>query len=68
LFIFHGDQDKKVFLDQSQRIQAVYTKAKLPVTLKVLPGSGHGDKEFYAGKQRELMVEFLDRHLGASHR
>ncbi len=62
--VFHGDSDKTVLLDQSQRIVEVYKKAGLPITLHILKGSGHGGDEFFAGRQRELTVEFLSKHLG----
>ncbi len=63
--IFHGDKDNKVLLDQSQRIVEVYKKARLPITLHVLEGSGHGGEEFYQGHRRKLIVEFLKQHLGS---
>lgn len=62
--VFHGDNDKAVLLDQSQRIVEIYKKAGLPITLHVLKGSGHGGDEFYSGRQRELMIKFLSKHLG----
>ena len=61
--VFHGDKDKTVLLDQSQRILEVYRKAKLPIELQVLKGAGHGGKEFFAARQRELMLEFLNKYL-----
>jgi acetyl esterase/lipase len=61
--VFHGGNDKTVLLDQSQRINEVYSKAGLPITLHVLKGSGHGGKEFYTGERRAIIREFLDRHL-----
>lgn len=61
--VFHGDQDKKVLPDQSERIRDVYEKAKLLITVHFLRGSGHGGSEFFEGQQRKRMVEFLDRHL-----
>jgi len=63
--VFHGDRDKTVLLDQSQRILEVYSKAKLPIQLHVLKGAGHGGSEFFTGRRRELVVEFLDKHLAA---
>ena len=62
--VFNSDNDKTVLLDQSQRIVEVYKKVGLPITLYVLKGSGQGGDEFYAGRQRELMVGFLSKHLG----
>ncbi len=63
LLIFHGDVDRDVLFDQSQRIQQLYKAARLPVTLYVLAGAGHGGKEFYNARQRDLAVEFLDRQM-----
>lgn len=61
--VFHGGKDKTVLIDQSERINAVYTKAGLPIALHVLKGSGHGGKEFYAGERRGLIRAFLAKHL-----
>lgn len=61
--VFHGDGDKTVLLDQSQRIVEVYSDAKLPIALHVLKGAGHGGSVFYEGQNRELVVAFLDKHL-----
>lgn len=61
--VFHGSDDKTVLLDQSQRINEVYSKAGLPITLHVLDGSGHGGKEFYSGERRDIIRKFLDKHL-----
>lgn len=61
--VFHGDKDKTVLLDQSERINEVYTKAGLPITLHVLKGSGHGGNGFYSGERRGLIRSFLEKHL-----
>lgn len=61
--VFHGDRDKTVLLDQSQRIHEVYASAGLPITLQVLKGAGHGGREFYAGESRDIMLAFLKDHL-----
>jgi len=61
--VFHGDQDKTVLLDQSQRIHEVYSRAGLTVTLQVLKGAGHGGKEFYTGKSRDIILAFLKDQL-----
>lgn len=61
--VFHGDNDKTVLLDQSQRITEVYGKAGLPIELHVLKGSGHGGNEFYSGDRRPLILDFLKKHL-----
>lgn len=61
--VFHGGNDKTVLIDQSERINEVYTKAGLPIALHVLKGSGHGGKEFYAGERRGLIRAFLAKHI-----
>ena len=61
--VFHGDKDKIVLLDQSQRIRDVYSDAGLPLRLEVLKGSGHGGNEFYSGESRKKMVRFLKKRL-----
>lgn len=61
--VFHGSNDKTVLIDQSQRINEVYSKAGLQIALHIREGSGHGGKEFYSGKRRGIMREFLTKHL-----
>jgi CubicO group peptidase (beta-lactamase class C family)/dienelactone hydrolase len=61
--VLHGDKDNTVLLDQSQRIAQVYAEAKLPLSLHVLEGAGHGGDDFFTGKSRDHVVEFLDQHL-----
>lgn len=61
--VFHGGRDRTVLIDQSERINEVYTTAGLPIALHVLKDSGHGGKEFYAGERRGLIRAFLAKHL-----
>ena len=61
--VFHGDKDKTVLLDQSKRIRDVYSDAGLPLTLKVLKGSGHGGNKFYTGERRKIILKFLKKWL-----
>ncbi|WP_231616132.1 alpha/beta hydrolase [Novipirellula artificiosorum] len=63
LLALHGDKDTTVYLDQSERIVEEYGKAGLEATLITLPGAGHGRGPFFEGKNREKVVEFLNRHL-----
>ena len=67
LLIFHGARDNKVLIGQSERILDVYKKAGLPVTLEVLPESGHGGPEFYDGDRKTKMLEFLDETIKGKH-
>lgn len=61
--VFHGDSDKTVLPDQSERIKDVYTKAGLSIDLHVLKGAGHGGNEFYTGERRDIIRAFLAEHL-----
>ena len=60
LLIFHGDSDKVVLLDQSQRISKLYNDAGLKVRLIKLKGAGHGGREFFTGSHLETARAFLD--------
>ena len=63
LLVIHGQDDQTVLLDQSERINEVYTKAGLPIDFRVLQGAGHGGKQFYAGEMQRLAIDFLKRTL-----
>lgn len=63
LLVIHGGKDKTVLIDQSERINEVYSKAGLPIDFRVLKGAGHGGKEFYSGEMRELAIQFFNRTL-----
>lgn len=64
--VFHGDNDKTVLLDQSERINEIYTEAGLSIDFHVLKGSGHGGSEFYSGERRDIIRKFLAEQLGSS--
>jgi acetyl esterase/lipase len=57
--VFHGDKDKVVLIDQSQKIDEVYKKAMLPIKFITLKGAGHGGKRFYGDETREDILTFL---------
>lgn len=61
--VLHGDKDNTVLLDQSQRIEKVYSEAGLSLQLHVVEGAGHGGDPFFNGKSREWIVAFLEQHL-----
>ncbi len=61
--IFHGDSDPIVPLRHSEALRDALRKAKVPVTLTVLPGSGHG---FHGKALNQVGLEvlaFFDKHL-----
>ena len=61
--ILHGDQDPQVPLAQSERLHAKLREAGVPSELRVLPGAGHGGKEFSTPEVREWVRAFLHRTL-----
>ena len=61
--IIHGDQDKQVPLEQSERLHAKLKEAGVPSTLHVIKGAAHGGKEFDTPEIRTLIREFLSKHL-----
>jgi len=61
--ILHGTADPGVPVDQSERLHAALKAAGVESTLKLLPGAGHGGKEFDSPESRALIQGFLDRHL-----
>ena len=61
--IFHGDADPIVPLRHSEALHEALQKAKVPVTLKVLPGAGHG---FHGQALQEVgagVLAFFDKYL-----
>lgn len=58
--IVHGDQDRVVPLDQSERLHRALTAAGVESTLHVVKGAGHG---FRDPGVDALVGEFFDRHL-----
>lgn len=61
VFIWHGDADPVVPLQQSQVLKQAMEAAKLPIVLKVKPGGRHGWEGMY--KQEEDFADWFDTHL-----
>jgi arylsulfatase A len=61
--IIHGDQDKQVPLEQSERLHAKLKAAGVPSALHVIKGAGHGGKEFDTPEVRKWIVDFLAEHV-----
>ena len=66
LLILHGDKDKTVYLDQSQRMVEAYRAAGLDVALQVVAGGGHGGNAHSTPELREKVAQFLKKHLSPS--
>jgi acetyl esterase/lipase len=65
LFIFHGDRDPQMPINQSHELQGAYEQLGLDVTFVVVHGSAHGGDAFYTGKNLDRAVDFLRRTIGA---
>ncbi|MCE2862652.1 MAG: sulfatase-like hydrolase/transferase [Opitutaceae bacterium] len=57
--ILHGDRDPLVPLNQSERLHAALRAAGVSSELVVLPGAGHGGKEFSTPEIRAKIRAFL---------
>ena len=61
--IMHGDADPGVPLSQSQKLHAALIRAGVASELQVLPGAGHGGKEFQSEAARRRVLKFFQRTL-----
>ena len=61
--LFHGDSDPIVPLRHSKALRDALQKAKVPVTLTVLPRSGHGFHGRALNQVGAEVLAFFDKHL-----
>jgi acetyl esterase/lipase len=61
--IMHGDKDVRVPVSQSQLLAHALKRPGVDVTLKIVPGAGHGGPAFQTAEMRQLIQEFFDKHL-----
>jgi len=61
--IMHGDADPGVPLAQSQKLHEKLEAEGVESTLVVLPGAGHGGKEFETDESKQVVLDFFTRHL-----
>jgi arylsulfatase len=59
--IIHGEKDNQVPLEQSERLHAKLKETGVASELVVLPGAGHGGKEFSSEEVKERIRAFLGR-------
>ncbi|QDU36959.1 Carboxylesterase NlhH [Maioricimonas rarisocia] len=64
--IMHGEKDPGVPLEQSERLHDRLTQAGVSSTLHVVPGAGHGGKEFRTSAVRAVVRKFFEQHLHTS--
>jgi acetyl esterase/lipase len=61
--IMHGDRDATVPVQQSEIFAAALQRARVPVTLVILNGVGHGGKEFLKPDRVRIIDSFLREYL-----
>lgn len=66
LLIFHGDADRTVLRDQSERMAAAYRAASRPVMTHFKPEAAHAIADFQDAESRKLLVDFLNQYLGGA--
>ena len=61
LWLYHGDQDPQMPINQSHELEGAYKKIGLPVKLEVVHGGKHGGAGFFTDEQlSRLGKELLD--------
>ncbi len=63
VLLLHGDADPQMPPQQSEELAAACRQAGIAVTLRLLPGSRHGGREFYDAPQLERVRAFLHEAL-----
>ncbi len=63
LLAIHGDADKQVLIDQSERIVHAYRKIGLEAKFIVVPGGVHAGERYFTGAIASSVVRFLMKRL-----
>jgi dipeptidyl aminopeptidase/acylaminoacyl peptidase len=66
LLVIHGDADKQVLIDQSERIVLAYRKIGLEAKFIVVPGGVHAGPRYFTGKISDSVVRFLHQRIKVS--
>lgn len=61
--MIHGDADKLVPIDHSEKIQAAFEKAGVESRLLTIPGAAHGYRGADAKKAREARLAWFEKYL-----
>lgn len=68
LLAIHGDADKQVLIDQSERIVDAYKEKGLEAELMVVPGGVHAGERYHEADIREKVVAFLSKRFGVKRK
>jgi acetyl esterase/lipase len=61
--LIHGDQDKLVALEHSEKILAAFQTQKVPAELIVMKGAGHGFQGDDSARASKAMVAWFEKYL-----
>jgi acetyl esterase/lipase len=61
--LVHGDQDKLVPIDHSEKILAVFQEKQVPSELMVIKGAAHGFPGEDGRRASEALVNWFEKHL-----
>jgi dipeptidyl aminopeptidase/acylaminoacyl peptidase len=61
--LVHGDKDKLVPIDHSEKIRAAFEKKHVPCKLVVIEGAGHGFRGDDAQRASAAMVAWFQEYL-----
>ena len=59
LWLFHGDQDPQMPINQSHELVGAYKKLGLPVQFEVIYGGKHGGSGFFTNDQLQRLGDEL---------
>lgn len=61
--LIHGDEDKLVPIDHSQRILSAFEEQEVPAELLVIEGAGHGFRGEDQQRSTQALVSWFEKHL-----
>lgn len=64
LLLLHDDQDSQMPVEQAYELMAAYQAHGLVAQFVLVPGAGHGGKEFFDDQRNASVRAFLERALG----
>ncbi|QGJ68866.1 Carboxylesterase type B [Planctomycetales bacterium 10988] len=66
--IMHGEDDPGVPPAQSEKLHAKLVEAGVPSKLVMIPGAGHGGKEFMTDAVQQEVIHFFESYLKPAHK
>lgn len=67
VLILHGEADPTVPVEEAYQLQQLLEKKNIPYEIKIYPGAGHGFENDVWRDAGLRTLQFLKKHLAASH-